>query len=266
MYSNIFDTHAHYTDHAFDEDRDALLRSLPSKGVQYIMLAGCSTEDSAACAALAKQYDYLYAAAGVHPECVDRLPEDWLSQIRHIAETEEKVRAIGEIGLDYHYDGYDAQKQKAVFIAQLELARELDMPVILHVRDAIGDAMEILREYRPKGVMHCYSGSAETAKEILALGLYISFTGVLTFKNARKALEVLEILPPERFLLETDCPYMAPVPFRGKRCDSSMIAHTAEKAAEVMGMEVQELIDVCCENGMRLFQIDNGALKTDNFC
>ncbi len=255
MYTNIFDTHAHYTDHAFDADRAELLQKLPAQGVGCVMLAGCSTEDSAACAALADQYDYIYAAAGVHPECMDRLKEDWLAQIRQTAETNAKVRAIGEIGLDYHYEGYDATKQKEVFTAQLELAKELDLPVILHVRDAIGDAMEILREYRPKGVMHCYSGSAETAKEILALGLHISLTGVLTFKNARKALEVLELLPPERFMLETDCPYMAPVPFRGKRCDSSMIAHIAEKAAEVKGMDTQELINICCENGKRLFKI-----------
>ncbi len=255
MYSNMFDTHAHYTDRAFDADREELLAELPEKGVSLVMLAGCSTQDSAACAALANRYDYIYAAAGVHPECVDELPENWLAEIRRIAETEPKVRAIGEIGLDYHYDGYDAEKQKAVFTAQLELAQELDLPVILHVRDAIGDAMEILRKYRPRGVMHCYSGSAETAKEILSLGLHISFTGVLTFKNARKALEVLELLPPERFMLETDCPYMAPVPFRGKRCDSSMIAHTAEKAAEIMGMDTQQLIDRCCENGKKLFGI-----------
>ncbi len=256
MYTGIFDTHAHYTAHAFDEDREALLQALPGRGVRYVMLAGCDPEDSAACAALANQYDYVYAAAGVHPENIDDLPEDWLAQIRNLIQENPKIRAIGEIGLDYHYDGYDAETQKAVFIAQLELAAELDLPVILHVRDAIGDAMEILRKYRPRGVMHCYSGSAETAKEILSMGLYIGFTGVLTFKNARKALEVLEILPADRLLLETDCPYMAPVPFRGKRCDSAMIAYTAEKAAEIKGMDTQALIDQCRENGVKLFGID----------
>ncbi len=255
MYRNIFDTHAHYTDRAFDEDRDALLQELPKKGVRYVMLAGCDPEDSAACAALAGQYDYIYAAAGVHPENIGELPEDWLGQIRSIAENNSRVRAIGEIGLDYHYDGYDDEKQKEIFIAQLKLARELDLPVIIHVRDAIGDAMEILRKYRPRGVMHCFSGSAETAKEVLALGLHISLTGVLTFKNARKALEVLELVPLDRFMLETDCPYMAPVPFRGKRCDSSLIAFTAEKAAEIKGVDTQELIDACCETGRRLFGI-----------
>lgn len=255
MYRNIFDTHAHYTAHAFDEDRAEVLKRLPGQGVRYVMLAGCDPQDSAACAALAGEYDYVYAAAGVHPENIDNLPEDWLARIRTLIEENPKIRAIGEIGLDYHYDGYDAAKQKEIFTAQLTLAQELDMPVILHVRDAIGDAMEILRKFRPKGVMHCYSGSAETAKEILSMGLHISFTGVLTFKNARKAIEVLEMLPIDRFMLETDCPYMSPVPFRGKRCDSSMIAHTAEKAAEIKGMDTQELIDICCENGLKLFGI-----------
>ena len=255
MYRNIFDTHAHYTDRAFDEDRDALLQSLPAKGVRYVMLAGCDVEDSKACAALADRYDYIYASAGVHPENLENLPSDWLSQLRSLAKNDPKIRAIGEIGLDYHYDGYDADRQKEIFIAQLELAKELDLPVILHVRDAVGDAMEILRKYRPKGVMHCYSGSAETAKEVLSLGLHISLTGVLTFKNARKAVEVLELVPLERFMLETDCPYMAPVPFRGKRCDSSLIAYTAEKAAEIKGVDPQELIDECCRTGMKLFGI-----------
>ena len=243
MYRNIFDTHAHYTDHAFDEDRDELLHSLPDKGVRYVMLAGCDVEDSKACAALADRYDYIYAAAGVHPENLENLPSDWLSQLRRLAEENPKIRAIGEIGLDYHYEGYDADRQKEVFIAQLRLAKELDLPVILHVRDAVGDAMEILRKYRPKGVMHCYSGSAETAKELLSLGLHISLTGVL------------ELVPLERFMLETDCPYMAPIPFRGKRCDSSLIAYTAEKAAEIKGVDPQEMLNACCETGMKLFGI-----------
>ncbi len=255
MYRNIFDTHAHYTARAFDEDRAEVLKRLPEQGVSYVMLAGCDPQDSAECAALASEYDYIYAAAGVHPENIDNLPEDWLTQIRMLIEENPKIRAIGEIGLDYHYDGYNAEKQKEIFTAQLTLAQELDMPVILHVRDAIGDAMEILRKFRPKGVMHCYSGSAETGKEILSIGLHISFTGVLTFKNARKSIEVLEMLPIDRFMLETDCPYMSPVPFRGKRCDSSMIAYTAEKAAEIKGMDTQELIDRCCENGLKLFGI-----------
>ncbi|MBQ7003065.1 MAG: TatD family hydrolase [Oscillospiraceae bacterium] len=254
MYTNIFDTHSHYLDRAFDEDREALLTSMPSLGVTRILLAGCDPEDSAGCLHLAEQFDYVWASAGVHPGCIDDLAPDWPETIRRLAES-KKIRAIGEIGLDYHYDGYDAEKQKAVFIAQLELAAALDLPVILHVRDAMGDAMEILRKYRPRGVMHCYSGSAETAKELIAMGMYISFTGVLTFKNARRALEALEVIPMDRLMLETDCPYMAPVPHRSKRCDSSMIAYTAEKAAEIKGMDPQALIDQCTENGKTLFRI-----------
>ncbi len=255
MYTNIFDTHSHYTDRAFDEDREALLASMPEKGVSRILLASSSTEDTLENIALAEKFDYIYAASGVHPECVDRLPEDWLAQVREAAK-HGKVRAIGEIGLDYHYDGYDADLQKAVFIAQLELARELQLPVIVHIRDAMGDAIEILRQYRPDGVVHCFSGSAESAREILRLGMHISFTGVVTFKNARKTLEALAEVPLDRLMMETDCPYMAPVPFRGKRCDSSMIAYTAEKAAEIKGVDTQTLIDACCETGKRLFGIE----------
>ncbi len=254
MFKNIFDTHSHYMDHAFDEDRETLLASMPSLGVSRILLAGCDPQDSASCLQLAEQYDYVWASAGVHPGCIDDLAPDWLETIRHLAKS-EKVRAIGEIGLDYHYEGYDIDKQKAVFTAQLELAAELDLPVILHIREAMGDAMEILRKYRPKGVMHCYSGSAETAKELIAMGMYISFTGVLTFKNARRALEALEVIPMDRLMLETDCPYMAPVPHRSKRCDSSMIAYTAAKAAEIKGLDTQVLINQCTENGCRLFGI-----------
>lgn len=254
MYTNIFDTHAHYSDSAFDEDREALLASMPEQGVSRILLASSSAEDSAANLALAEQFPHVYAAAGVHPECVDALEDGWLSRIRELV-AHEKVRAIGEIGLDYHYDGYDAALQKDVFVQQLQLAKELQMPVIVHIRDAMGDTLDILREFRPKGVVHCFSGSAESAKEILRLGMHISFTGVLTFKNARKSHEALAEVPLDRLMMETDCPYMAPVPFRGKRCDSRMIAYTAEKAAEIKGVDTQTLIDACCETGKRLFGI-----------
>ncbi len=254
MYTNIFDTHSHYNDHAFDEDRDVLLASMPERGVSRILLAGCDSVDSEENLRIAERYDYVYTSVGVHPGCLDDLPSDWMDTLRRLTAS-EKVRAIGEIGLDYHYEPYDAVLQKEIFIAQLELAKELDLPVILHVREAMGDAMDILRKYRPKGVMHCYSGSAETAKELIAMGMHISFTGVLTFKNARRALEALEAIPMDRLMLETDCPYMAPVPLRSKRCDSSMIAYTAEKAAEIKGMDTQALIDICCENGKKLFGI-----------
>ncbi len=253
--NNIFDTHAHYADHAFDEDRESVLRELPENGVRYVMAAASSVEDSAENSELSKKYGYIWSAAGVHPESVDTNPDNYIEILTDIIHSNPRVKAVGEIGLDYHYEGYDREKQIKLFREQLELAKELDMPVIIHSRDASADTMEILREYRPKGVVHCFSGSAETAKEVIKLGMYIGFTGVLTFKNAKKALKALEEVPIDRLLLETDCPYMAPVPFRGKRCDSSMIPYTAEKAAEIKNMPVQELIDITCENGKRLFSI-----------
>lgn len=253
--NGIFDTHAHYADEAFDSDREEILERLPDHGIRLVMLASSGIDDTKANSSLSEQYGYIYAAAGVHPENVDNVPENYLDIIRDTVRANPKIKAIGEIGLDYHYEGYDRERQITLFTRQLELARELDKPVIVHSRDACGDTMDILRKYRPKGVVHCFSGSAETAAEVVKLGMYIGFTGVLTFKNAKKALRALEEVPADRLLLETDCPYMAPVPFRGKRCDSSMIPYTAEKAAEIKKMDTQELINIACENGKRLFGI-----------
>ncbi|MBR3900084.1 MAG: TatD family hydrolase [Ruminococcus sp.] len=253
--NNIFDTHAHYADRAFDEDRYELLEKLPEMGVKYIMLASSSVEDTAENAAIAQKYGYIYAASGVHPESVDENPENYLDIVRETALSSPKIRAIGEIGLDYHYDGYSREKQLKLFEEQLILAKELDLPVIVHSRDACEDTLNMLKKHRPRGVVHCFSGSAETAKEIIKLGMYIGFTGVLTFKNAKKALKALEEVPLDKLLLETDCPYMAPVPFRGKRCDSSMIAYTAAAAAEIKGIDTQEIIDITCENGKRFYGI-----------
>jgi TatD DNase family protein len=253
--NNIFDTHAHYADSAFDEDRSQVLEELPSKGVKYVMLAASCLEDTAENSALSMKYDYIYSAAGVHPEFADSTPSDYLDTVKAAVQSNPKVRAIGEIGLDYHYEGYDREKQIQLFTEQLRLANELDMPVIVHSRDASEDTVNILKEYRPRGVVHCFSGSAETAVEILKLGMYIGFTGVITFKNAKKAIRALEAVTLDRLLLETDCPYMAPVPFRGKRCDSSMIAYTAEAAASVKGVGVQELLDITCRNGMEFYNI-----------
>lgn len=255
MINNIFDTHAHYADSAFDEDREAVLAELPSKGVSYVMLASSSVKDTAENAQLAGCYDYIYAASGVHPESVDTDPEDYLNIVRKTALSSPKIKAIGEIGLDYHYEGYDREKQIRFFEEQIVLAKELGLPIIVHSRDATEDTMTLLKKHRPQGILHCFSGSAETAKEVIKLGMYIGFTGVITFKNAKKAIKALEAVPLDRLLLETDCPYMAPVPFRGKRCDSSMIAYTAEKAAEIKGISVQELVDITCENAKRIYSI-----------
>jgi len=253
--NNIFDSHSHYTDSAFDEDRDAVLCRLPSDGLKYIMLAASSIENSYENDELCRKYDYIYASAGVHPESVDDNPDDYIEQIEKIIKANPKMKAVGEIGLDYHYEGYNRTKQIQIFENQLQLAKKLDLPVIIHSREATEDSLEIFRKYRPKAVIHCFSGSAETAKEYIKMGAYIGFTGVLTFKNARKALEALAVVPDNRLLLETDCPYMAPVPFRGKRCDSSMIPYMAEKAAEIKGVSAQEILNMTCRNAMELFNI-----------
>lgn len=212
-------------------------------------------QDSAENVALAQKYGYIYAAVGVHPESVDETPSDYREKLTELVKSSEKVRAIGEIGLDYHYENYDMDKQILFFRQQLELASELSLPVIVHSRNASEDTLDILKEYRPAGVVHCFSGSAEVAKEVIKLGMYIGFTGVLTFKNAKKALRALEAVPLDRLLLETDCPYMAPEPLRGRRCDSSMICYTAEKAAQIKGVSTQELLDITCRNGMDFYHI-----------
>ena len=255
MYRNIFDTHSHYADSAFDGDRDELLAALPDKGVRFAALAGSSMQDSAENVALTQKYGYIYAAVGVHPESVDETPSDYREKLTELVKSSEKVRAIGEIGLDYHYENYDRDKQILFFRQQLELARELSLPVIVHSRNASEDTLDILKEYRPAGVVHCFSGSAEVAREVIKLGMYIGFTGVLTFKNAKKALRALEAVPLDRLLLETYGPYMAPEPLRGRRCDSSMICYTAEKAAQIKGVSTQELLDITCRNGMDFYHI-----------
>ena len=253
---NIFDTHAHYDDERFNEDRDELLSSLFESGVSHIINCGCNLESSLTTIALSEKYDNLYAAVGVHAHEASDCTDTDLSEIEKLY-SHKKVVAVGEIGLDYYYDFSPRERQIEVFRQQIELANKLDLPVIIHDREAHEDTLNILKELRPKGVVHCFSGSAEMAKEIIRLGLYIGLGGAVTFKNAKKPVEVAQYVPLDRLLLETDAPYMTPVPFRGKRCDSSHIAYTAEKIAEVKSMDVQELIDICNENSKRLFGINN---------
>lgn len=252
----IFDSHAHYDSEQFDIDRDELLGSvLPQKGVVAAINMAADYESLKKTVALCEKYDYIYGAVGIHPECANDLPDNWLSDVEALL-SHPKIVAVGEIGLDYHWeDECPREKQKEVLIAQLELAKKHDLPVVIHDREAHGDMMDILRKYKPKGVVHCFSGSAELAQETVKLGMYIGLGGVVTFKNARHSVEVAKAIPLDRLLTETDAPYMAPVPFRGKRCDSSMIPYDAAKIAEVRGITAQEVLETACENACRLFGI-----------
>lgn len=254
MYNNIFDSHAHYTDKAFNEDREIMLGSLKESGVCGIINCGADIESSVSSVDLASKYDYIYAACGIHPEEADKTPENYIDILRDLAKN-EKCIAIGEIGLDYYWRQDTKDLQKELFEKQILLSKELDLPIIVHDREAHGDTMEILKKHRPKGVLHCFSGSPETATEVLKLGMYIGLGGALTFKNARKAVEVAQMLPLDRLLLETDCPYMAPVPMRGKRNNSGYIPFIAEKVAEIKGIDPQSVLDVTTENTKRLFNI-----------
>ena len=256
MNLKIIDTHAHYDDNAFDDDRYELLSSILSESVDSIITIGTSIEKSRFSVEITEKFDRVYAAVGIHPEDCENIPDDYIELLKEMSGN-TKVVAIGEIGLDYHYDGYNKDIQIKIFREQLELAEELNLPVIIHSRDATQDTMEILREYKPKGVMHCFSGSAETAREIIALGMMISFTGVLTFKNSRRAVEACAAVPMERLMLETDCPYMAPIPHRGKRNNSSYTVHTAEKVAEIKGLTTEEVIRICNKNAISFFNLKN---------
>ncbi len=253
--SNIFDSHAHYDSEQFESDRFETIESVFKKGVVGIINASSDMQSNFVGLELSNKYDNMYFSTGIHPECVADLEENYLDVIRKLATENKKAVAIGEIGLDYYWDKTYMQKQKEVFEAQLILANELNMPVIIHCREATADTLSLLKKHKPKGVVHCFSGSGETAKEILKIGMYISFTGVLTFSNAKKALSALEVIPTDRLLLETDAPYMSPAPFRGKRCSSDLIAYTAAKMAKVKGLETQKMIDIATENTKRLFNI-----------
>jgi len=252
----LFDTHAHMDDLAFEEDRSALLRDLPNQQIALLMNPGCSLESSYNAVKLANTYDYIYAAVGSHPDAADEVNEDVLEQYRKLCTENEKVKAIGEIGLDYHYEDIPRELQKKAFRAQMALAQELELPAIVHERDAHEDGMAIVKEFPGvTGVFHCYSGSAEMARQLVELGWYIGFTGVLTFKNARKAVEVAASIPLDRIVLETDCPYMAPEPFRGKRNDPGKLYRMAERLAEIRGVSVEEIHRITVENGKRLYRI-----------
>lgn len=253
----FFDTHAHYDDEQFDPDREELLRSLPEHGIGYVVNPGCNLASSQKAVRYAETYPHVYAAVGVHPSDAGDFTPDTLDQLRELARNHPKVRAIGEVGLDYYWEDYASHDvQKSCLRAQMALAEELDLPVLFHDREAHGDSLSIVREFpNVRGVMHCYSGSLEDAKTLVRLGWMLSFTGSITFKNARKAPEVLQWLPLERIMIETDSPYLAPVPHRGHRNDSRLAPLVAEKIAELKGVTVEEVERATTENAIRFYNI-----------
>lgn len=250
----IFDSHSHYDAVQYDDDRESLLDELFSGIVGKIMTCADSIDSAKRCRDLALKYENIYASAGIHPESATEVKGDYIDELEEIIKSCDKIRAVGEIGLDYHYD-IPKDIQNEVFIRQLELAKKLDMPVIMHDREAHGDMMAVMRKYHPKGVMHCYSGSCEDARELVKLGIYLGFTGVVTFSNARKAREVAAEIPLEFMLIETDAPYLAPTPNRGKRNRSDYLVYVAQALAEIRGMTAEEIIKITHDNACRLFEI-----------
>ncbi len=249
---NIFDSHAHYDSDAFDDDRKELISALPERGICGIINCASDIESSKACLELSREYDFIYAACGVHPEEADKCGEKWLDELRALCENEKCV-AIGETGLDYHYEDVPRDIQLDVFEKQLILSKELDLPIVIHDREAHEDIINLIKKHTPRGVVHCFSGSVEMAREIIKAGMYIGLGGATTFKNARKPVEVAAAVPSDRLLIETDCPYMTPVPFRGQRNDSSFIPCTAEVIASVRNTTAQEILDITRSNANRLF-------------
>ena len=253
----IFDTHAHYTDGHYDEDRDELLRSMAGQGVGQIVEIGASVQSTKDAVALAEKYDFIYAAVGVHPEDIARLTEEDMNWLADLTK-QERVVAVGEIGLDYHYDEPARDIQKKWFIRQLQVAAQTGMPVVIHSREAAKDTFDIMEEHcawENGGVIHCFSYSAEMAEKYLQKGFYLGIGGVVTFKNSKKLKEVVEVAPIEQIVLETDAPYLAPVPFRGKRNESSYLSYVVDTVAELKQMNQEEVIRVTEENARKLYRL-----------
>ncbi len=251
----LFDTHAHLDDARFDEDREVVINMLKDEGVSLVVNIGADLKSSAQSVELSEKYDFIYASVGVHPDATDELDEDGIKKLTEWLK-KDKVVAVGEIGLDYHNMGATKEVQKRWFERQLLLAKELNMPYIIHDRDAHGDVLEILKKHGYyNGVMHCYSGSSEMAKEVTSLGMMVSFAGPVTFKNAPKAKEAAKAVPLDKLMIETDCPYLSPEPFRGKRNDSSRVRYVAEEIARLKGISFEEVARITKENGKRFYNI-----------
>ena len=254
----LFDSHAHLNDERFDEDREELIELLRQRGVDLVVNPGADMETSKTALDLANKYDFIYAAVGVHPHDVEDMTEEDIDQLKKWAKENDKVVAIGEIGLDYYYDNSPRDLQKKWFIRQIELANGLGLPFIVHDRDAHGDTFEIIKEYKAPEtgcVLHCYSGELELAKEYIKLGCHISIAGTVTFKNNRKTVDVAKNIPLEWMFIETDSPYLAPVPNRGKRNDPSMVRHVAEKIALERGISYEEVCQATKENAKKFFKL-----------
>ena len=255
----IFDTHAHYDDEKFDEDRDSLLKEVHENGISYILNAAASFDSLDASIGFCDKYDFVYAALGIHPEYADEMNEGVLDKIRVLSKN-KKVVAIGEIGLDYYYDNSPRDVQRYWFERQIELAKELHLPIIIHDRDAHEDTINIIKKTNAKqvgGIFHCFSGSAQMAMDIIKHNLYIAIGGPVTFKNARKTIEVVQAVPLDKLVVETDCPYLAPEPFRGKRNNSGYLVHTIKKIAEIKGISEAEVAEITLANAKKIFKLSD---------
>lgn len=253
--NNIFDSHAHYDSEDFNEDRKELLNALPQRGICGVVNCASDLATSLTCLELADEYNYIYAACGVHPHEASKCKEGYISVLKKLCMSEKCV-AVGEIGLDYHYDFSPRDVQLKFFEEQIILANELNLPIIVHDREAHEDTMTLLKKHKPKGVVHCFSGSVEMAKEVIKLGMYIGLGGAVTFKNARKPIEVAAFVPDDRLVIETDCPYMTPVPYRGQRNDSSYIPYSAEVIAGVRNSTAEEILNLTRKNANTLFGLE----------
>ena len=253
----IFETHAHYDDRAFDEDRDELLDSLPQNGIKYVVNVAANMEGSRKNLEIINKYNYIYATVGVHPSDTLELNDKTYKELETLA-TNDKIVAIGEIGLDYYWDEPDRSIQKEWFIKQIELAKKINKPLVVHSRDAAKDTLDIIKEtkaYEVGGVIHCFSYGPELAREYVNMGYYIGVGGVVTFKNGRKLKEVVESTPLERIVLETDCPYLAPVPFRGKRNDSTKLIYVVDEIAQIKGVSKEEVMNITMDNALKMYRI-----------
>ncbi len=251
----IFDSHAHYDDAKFDNDRDELIKSMLDKNVNTIINCGTDIDNSNKCINISKRFERVYCALGVHPHEADSVNNNFIEKLKNLFDFKKAI-AVGEIGLDYHYDLSKRENQIDIFEKQIKLALEINKPIIVHDREAHKDTLDLLKKYKPKGVIHCFSGSVEMAKEIINLGMYIGIGGAVTFKNAKKIVDVVKQTPLNRILLETDAPYMTPVPYRGTRCNSEHILFTAQKISEIKCIDTNKILEDSTENACNLFSID----------